>query len=198
MTEPGSVRRPLMRLHTSLVFAHPCGAGVAVSLLTILFGCRGDTPNQSDAAPLPAELPAVPTQEPVAPQPVRTACAQVAAMLRDLPVDSLTVSERIITDHVANRSGPGCRVRLDGAASGYGGSARPNDIVQEELPTHGWTEDFRYAADGPDGTAFALQRDGVTCLFQGMWDGGDDGDPTYIPKDWYALEVDCLESSTGP
>jgi hypothetical protein len=118
-------------------------------------------------------------------------------MLGAIPADSLTVSEHVVTDYLASQSGSGCRVRLDGAASRYGQAARPNDVVREELPTHGWNEDFRYAADGPDGTGFALKREGVTCLFQGMWDGGDDADPTYVPADRYALEVNCLESEPG-
>ncbi|MDH3455587.1 MAG: hypothetical protein OER90_01985 [Gemmatimonadota bacterium] len=173
-------------------------AAAALFLLAFLTGCGGSTPQQSEAEGLPAEEPAVANDEvTVAPQPVRAACAQVAAILGAMPADSLTVSERVVTDYLADRSGPGCRVRLDGLASSYGSTARPNDVVREALPTRGWNEDFGYAADGPDGTGFALRWRGVTCLFQGMWDGGDDADPTDVPADRYALEVNCLESGAG-
>ncbi|MDH3475946.1 MAG: hypothetical protein OEM59_19885, partial [Rhodospirillales bacterium] len=55
----------------------------------------------------------------------------------------------------------------------------------------GWSYDHRYAADGPDGTAFVLRRDRVLCLVTGSWDGGDDSDPDDQPEDWYEISVDC-------
>ncbi len=137
---------------------------------------------QPEAAPAPI------------PDAVRSACMEIAAALSTMPSDSMSVVDRTVSDYRAGRSGPGCTVRFDGTGSSYDPRPRPHNVLRNELPQRGWAEDLWYAADGPDGTSFALFAHGVTCLFQGMWDGGDDADPTYVPKDWYALEINCLES----
>ena len=55
----------------------------------------------------------------------------------------------------------------------------------------GWQEEVNHSADGPDGTLFAYVRDGVICIFEGRWDGGDDSDPSVKPDDEYKGAGHC-------
>jgi hypothetical protein len=38
---------------------------------------------------------------------------------------------------------------------------------------------------------FGFVRDGVICIFEGRWDGGDDSDPSYKPDDAYKGAGHC-------
>jgi hypothetical protein len=49
--------------------------------------------------------------------------------------------------------------------------------------------------DIPDGTSFAYLRDGVICMFQGRWDGGDDTDPSVKPDDEYKGAGQCAANN---
>lgn len=60
----------------------------------------------------------------------------------------------------------------------------------------GWRE-ARYQADGPDGSSTGRYRDGVTCILSGLWDGGDDTDPTLVPSDTLSIEVTCAPTAAA-
>jgi len=68
----------------------------------------------------------------------------------------------------------------------------PDEQLRSGLAARGWTEDIRYGADGPDGTAFAFRHNRAICFVDATWDGGDDADPSYVPSDRYTLRVRCL------
>jgi hypothetical protein len=55
----------------------------------------------------------------------------------------------------------------------------------------GWRRDLAHDADGPDGTAFRLERSGVFCAVAGWWDGGDDSEPGRQASPLYLVEVRC-------
>jgi len=90
-----------------------------------------------------------------------------------------------------SRTRSGCSVSLVGSNAALGGSPSPIDQWREQFAARGWQEDVNHSADGPDGTSFAYVRDGVICLFQGRWDGGDDTDPSVKPDDAYTGAAQC-------
>jgi hypothetical protein len=123
---------------------------------------------------------------------VSTACDTVAAILADTP--------GTVTRPPAPRDDSGnvrCRVLLRARVAGYGGGPRPEHRLWQGLLAHGWREDPQYAADGPDGTVFALRNQAALCIANGRWDGGDDSDPTYVPDDRYELSVKCTANAAA-
>jgi hypothetical protein len=48
-----------------------------------------------------------------------------------------------------------------------------------------------YSADGPDGSDLGYSRDGLLCVIEGRWGGGDDSDPTAIPGPEFDVFVTC-------
>jgi len=48
-----------------------------------------------------------------------------------------------------------------------------------------------YSADGPDSSDIGYARDGLLCVIEGRWDGGDDSDPTVIPGPDFDVFVTC-------
>ena len=56
----------------------------------------------------------------------------------------------------------------------------------------GWTSMAAlYSADGPDGSDVGYSREGLLCVLEGRWDGGDDSDPTIIPGPEFDVFVTC-------
>jgi hypothetical protein len=80
-------------------------------------------------------------------------------------------------------------------------SAAPPTQTQDEPSTlgdrfqrAGWVALLNYQADGPDGEDEGWRSKETTCVARWSWDGGDDGDSTYVPSDDWALEVGCAPS----
>jgi hypothetical protein len=121
------------------------------------------------------------------------ACDTVAQVVADIPSVSTTQIDTSVVDHRIGRTAPGCRVQVTGSRSAFGERDSPDERLRNELASRGWTEDFAYGADGPDGTAFALVTGSVLCMFEAAWDGGDDSDPSYVPDDGYRLIAWCME-----
>jgi hypothetical protein len=48
-----------------------------------------------------------------------------------------------------------------------------------------------YSADGPDGSDIGYSREGILCVVEGRWDGGDDSDPTVTPGPEFDVFVTC-------
>jgi len=124
---------------------------------------------------------------------VLAACADVCDILSRGFAASPDRSIVVVVDERTGRKGDGCSVRLLTTTTSFQTDGSPDEQLRTTLPTMGWTEDFDYAADGPDGTAFALRRDAVLCQVRAMWDGGDDTDPAYVPDPRYELVAGCLE-----
>jgi hypothetical protein len=88
-----------------------------------------------------------------------------------------------------------CRLTIRGS---FKTTPYPHDAetrLGEFLGQRGWKADHECAADGPDGTLWGVRRGGVRCLVAASWDGGDDSDSTYVPRDDYEVIVDCLVDS---
>ena len=128
-------------------------------------------------------------------QEIGTLCDTIAQTVTSMPSVTTTRTDTIIHDHLTERAASGCRVHVTGSMAAFRQTDTPDQRLRSLLPTRSWKEDLSYAADGPDGTAFALRRGAVLCLFRGRWDGGDDADSSYVPGDRYELVVGCLPSA---
>jgi hypothetical protein len=53
------------------------------------------------------------------------------------------------------------------------GRPDPSSPLFEALTARGWKQDLAYAADGPDGTLFALENGRNLRIVRGRWDGGN-------------------------
>jgi hypothetical protein len=82
----------------------------------------------------------------------------------------------------------GCVLRWEGTFK-----RTPNmsgDVWQGFLDA-GWADVSRISADGPDGSSFGMMSRTALCIARTSFDGGDDGDSTYVAKDWWELVVEC-------
>jgi hypothetical protein len=122
-----------------------------------------------------------------------TACDAVAQLVAAVPSLVPTGRDSLVHDERFGRTVPGCLLRFAGRVSAFPNRTEPSGLLRDGLAARGWQEDLRYAADGPDGTSFALRHDSTLCLISASWDGGDDSDPTYTPSDRYELAIGCAE-----
>ena len=90
----------------------------------------------------------------------------------------------------------GCTISVAGSFAALLGGKDVFDLWRDAFAARGWQEQPEYAADGPDGTAFAFASRGVLCLFQGRWDGGDDAEPDAPRDDAYRGSASC--AAIGP
>ncbi len=157
-------------------------AAIAVLVLLSLSGCGrsdGDEANEPGAVNPPS----------------RESLDLVLALVPDTSVVRVESSEGLVEDHLTGRRYPGVQVKITGTASAFGDESL-DAIIRRELVGRGWEEDLRYAADGPDGSAFALRHGASLWLFRAAWDGGDDADPVYVPTDRYEMTVVCMSVPT--
>jgi len=56
----------------------------------------------------------------------------------------------------------------------------------------GWAEDNWMSADGPDGMRAGLVCREAMAEIRGAWDGGDDGDSTYLATPGERVEITCV------
>jgi hypothetical protein len=79
-----------------------------------------------------------------------------------------------------------------------GAAARDSDgDLADALTAAGWADIPRYSADGPDGSIAGMRSRETVCLFTWSWDGGDDGDSTYVPSDQWELVTHCARQQPG-
>lgn len=139
----------------------------------------------SVAAPTPRSLGAPPAE-------VRAVCDSVAGRWRAIPravVESAdTVALARETDHDADP-------HLSYAACVVTGRRDEGlDSTMQHLrfwPASAWTRVWKLDADGPDGSFATYQRGMVRCHVWEQWDGGDDGDSTYVPSPFYEEQTIC-------
>jgi hypothetical protein len=66
------------------------------------------------------------------------------------------------------------------------------EAMENAFRDAGWVSmEATYSADGPDGSDLGYSRDGLLCVIEGRWDGGDDTDPTIIPGPDFDVFVTC-------
>jgi hypothetical protein len=121
------------------------------------------------------------------------ACDSVVSLLQPVKGVSFTRSEGPFEDPVYQRRFEGCRVLVVGSFKALGDEPPVDVVLHEKLAAEGWSEDYDYSADGPDGTDFAFRRDGVFCVVEGRWEGGVFEDDEPPPSDRYEVTVGCAD-----
>ncbi len=94
-------------------------------------------------------------------------------------------------DHRTGKESDGAGLTMRGTFGALHGKPDPTAVAHQKLQDAGWQEDIEYSADGPDGTTFAMRKDGILCFVEGRWDGGDGSDPSNVPPDDYTVTIQC-------
>jgi hypothetical protein len=94
-------------------------------------------------------------------------------------------------DHRSGKESDGAGLTVRGTFGALHGKPDPTAVAHQRLLDMGWVEDIEYSADGPDGTTYAMRKDGILCFVEGRWDGGDGSDPSYVPPDDYTVTIQC-------
>jgi hypothetical protein len=120
-----------------------------------------------------------------------------------------------VTGHEPEHVFVGCRVLITGSFTaladqqGKGPSApwvappSPDEVLRQALPAEGWTHEFDWDADGPDGTDAVFRRGSTVCMVVGRWQGGlppayaeaQAGEDNDLPPLWdpYSVNVGCID-----
>jgi hypothetical protein len=122
---------------------------------------------------------------------VAALCQQIVAIVSPTPGTLVAAVDGALYDDIAQRERSGCLIMISGTWPALQREKSPIDRVFDALTAQGWTQSPNYGADGPDGTLVGLEKDGLFCLMQGRWDGGDDSDSTYVPLDVYQMTILC-------
>jgi hypothetical protein len=133
------------------------------------------------------------------PEALRAPCANVNNLVHsvvDAAPASTKISERIgprpitFAYQYAKAHSAGCEFVARG--SDALSSSGLFDSMEKAFDRAGWTSMAAlYSADGPDGSDLGYSRDGLLCVLEGRWDGGDDSDPTLIPGPDFDVFVTC-------
>lgn len=97
------------------------------------------------------------------------ACTTIAALVSHDSTRVGVAPDTVVRDPRGDARWRGCRVRMERPHADVVGNNAPDRVVRRGLTALGWTELPKYAADGPNGTAFALRRDGVVCFVNAGW-----------------------------
>lgn len=127
---------------------------------------------------------------------VQVSCNEVAEIVKTMPRG--VTFDLHMDKGTGQVSGPhgsikrmGCTVTADGQVTRSPDALLPHELLQEMMPTRGWAEVSRYAAEGPDGVSFALVRKGVLCFLSARISRAE----TPAPND-YRFEAGCVEQES--
>jgi hypothetical protein len=161
--------------------------------LGVLTAC-GERPAPQSRASADADAPA--PDSPGRASPHAEACAALVGVLTDgLGYAPSRVPDTLLTDPRGGTSPWRRRGCLLSIADTTSRSGAPAGDLDGWFRAHGWLYATAYSADGPDGTLFGFVREGVLCVVEGRWDGGDDADSTVVPAPGYELRVRCVPAT---
>jgi hypothetical protein len=122
---------------------------------------------------------------------VRLACEAARSIAAEAADGATQIEDGVFAEESLQHPVRGCRLVITGsfAHAPPGGDAASR--LRDGFSARGWQELPAYSADGKDGTAFALRRNELACLFRGVWNGGSDGDPPIPAQDRYRVSVLC-------
>jgi hypothetical protein len=133
------------------------------------------------------------------PEALREPCAKVKSLVRavaDAAPPSTKITEfmgpRAITFNYlyAKAHSGGCEFITRG--SDTVSSSELFEAMEKAFDGAGWMSmGGMYSADGPDGSDLGYSHDGLLCVIEGRWDGGDDSDPTITPGPEFDVFVTC-------
>jgi hypothetical protein len=169
-------------------------AGVLLILLLASCGLPRQDGSSADSVAVAAGTPAgqpvdtVPSS-PVDPlvREVRQACDKVSAYWGQHPAASVRAFDSVVTLPRSRSTADACwvTVRIEEDSERMAGEPRV------PFTSSGWAQLWDFQADGPDGGSAVFQLVPVRCLVEERWDGGDDGDSTFVPARWFEQRVAC-------
>jgi hypothetical protein len=133
------------------------------------------------------------------PDALREPCAKVNSLVRSV-VTSVPAGTKI-TEFIgpqaitfnyqfAKAQSAGCEFAVRG--SDTVSSSSLFEAIEKAFHETDWKSmEAAYSADGPDGSDVGYSRDGLLCVMEGRWDGGDDSDSTVIPGSDFDVFVTC-------
>lgn len=151
--------------------------GVAL-LVALAAGVPGAGPAAAGATPEP---------------PVERACDLAESLARATPGTSLERHDGVFDHEGLHEPLRGCRLAIAGS---FAATPPGDDAIRrlrDGFAARGWRELLAHAADGVDGSAFALRSEAVACWFQASWDGGSDDAPAKPRGPAYAISVLCTD-----
>lgn len=175
---------------SSATVAAPPAAATTSATATSVVATAAATPDPGSAG---AVAPVASRDESLRPPAeVYAVCDSVAAVWRSIPrsevkrADSLVVAREVDDLRDRKRSYPSCTVDAS-RAEGLDSTMQRRRF----WPARGWTDIWRLDADGPDGNVVTYGRGLLRCEVWEQWDGGDDGDSTYVPSSYYGETTVC-------
>ena len=133
------------------------------------------------------------------PEALREPCANVNLLVRSVAgsaPSNTKITEiagpRAITFNYtyAQAHSPGCEFVVRGSDTVWSSSLF--EAMEKAFHNAGWmSTEATYAGDGPDGSDLGYSRDGLLCVIEGRWDGGDDVDTTVVPGPDFDVFVTC-------
>jgi hypothetical protein len=133
------------------------------------------------------------------PEELREPCFKVNSLVRSV-VNSATANTKI-TELIGPRAitfnytyakaqSRGCEFVVRGSDTVWSSSLF--EAMEKAFQKAGWMSmEATYSADGPDGSDLGYSHDGLLCVVEGRWDGGDDVDTTVIPGPDFDVFVTC-------
>ena len=132
------------------------------------------------------------TPGPISPT-VANACDAVALVARVVVGPDLKREDGSFTDSFRGDARVGCRLHWYGVPT-VADTVDETMALSDALAAHGWAQDLRYMADGPNGSDVGLRRLDVLCELIDRVNGGDDTDTTTAsapPDSARLLIVEC-------
>ena len=125
-----------------------------------IIACGGPEAARTDSATAPTQI--------ALEQEVRQACEAVAVRLRSVAATVVEIKTDSFPEFTGTSKRAGCVVHAEGTLGGvvtipYLARALPDSLGP------GWMRDSAMVADGPRGTAYAVTRGDVQCLFRINW-----------------------------
>ena len=128
-------------------------------------------------------------------------CEELRARVARLLVVETTATQAPFQDIVTGVTGTGCRLEAKGTGAHFQSFPDVAAGLGSLLRTQGWTEDPRYLADGPTGTASGFRKDSMLALVSAGWNPMRDVvcpgpiSGCYIPreKQLFTVAVDLAE-----
>jgi hypothetical protein len=129
------------------------------------------------------------------PPAVSAACDSAAGIVRAELSLNANRKEGDFRDSQHGDPRTGCRLSAEGPFKALAENRGPVDILDAAFIRHGWRQDLRHSADGPDGSDVGMRRRDILCLVTGSWNGGDDADTAATAPtpadDSYQIVVEC-------
>jgi hypothetical protein len=124
-------------------------------------------------------------------RPIQLACDLAHSIVATIPGVSIQRSKGLFTHEALQDPVRGCRLVITGSFEDAPPGEDAANRLRDGFAARVWQEMLAYSADGKDGTAFALRKTEVACLFRGMWNGGFDGEPSMPREPAYTVSVLC-------